>query len=103
MNNIGSDNYLKISLELNSLKLAQEQTNRDLNSLRAENSQMTAAINKLLLGNGNPEQGLIVRVDRIEQHMESAKFWRRAGLGAGFTALAGNVIQFLLPFLIKKP
>ena len=54
------------------------------------------AIKHLLTGNGTPEHGMIVRVDRLEQSDRNRSWWTRTAAAAGVTALAAtcwNVVR----------
>ncbi len=50
---------------------------------------------KLLTGNGNPEKGLIVRVDRIEQSEKSKTYWFRTITVLVITALLSSIRALL--------
>lgn len=55
-----------------------------------------AAIKHLLTGNGTPEHGMIVRVDRLEQSDRNRSWWTRTAAAAGVTALVAtcwNVVR----------
>jgi hypothetical protein len=45
-------------------------------------------IEMLLTGNGQPGNGLVVRVDRIEQNERRRDWWIRTTIAAAFTAVA---------------
>lgn len=58
-------------------------------------SRKLDGINQLLTGNGTPERGLIIRVDRLEQN-ESRRTWMmRATLTACLAALAASITAIL--------
>ena len=44
-----------------------------------------------ITGGDNPERGFHVRVDRLEQRAESAKWWTQTTAGAAITAIAASV------------
>lgn len=44
-----------------------------------------------LTGNGNPERGVIVRLDRIEQSRKAARWWGGVFLPAGVGVIGGIV------------
>lgn len=46
---------------------------------------------ELLTGNGTPEKGIIVRVDRIEQSGKSQKYWFRFIAALTITSLVSSV------------
>ena len=48
------------------------------------------AVKHLLTGNGTPERGIIVRVDRLEQSDKTRSWWTRTAAAAGVTALVGT-------------
>jgi hypothetical protein len=47
-----------------------------------------------LTGNGNPERGVIVRLDRLEQSRKSARWWGGVFLPA-VTGIVGGVVGSL--------
>ena len=53
------------------------------------------SIKSILTGNGSPERGLIVRLDRIEQTDQGRKWWLRTVGGAAAVSLVATIIEFL--------
>lgn len=49
----------------------------------------------LLTGNGSPERGLIVRVDRIEQDAKHREVWLKAAIGSSVAATIGLVVTLV--------
>lgn len=55
-------------------------------------------LNKIITGNGNPESGMIVRLDRLEQESKRRANWTKAAIGASVTAFvsaAGVLVKLL--------
>ena len=66
----------------------------DLRTDIVELSAQTKMLNQLLTGNGTPEQGVIVRLDRIEQNQQRTSWFGRTlvasiigGIGGYLTSL----------------
>jgi len=52
-------------------------------------------LEKLLTGNGTPERGVIVRLDRLEQSEARRTWWSRTACGASLTAVIGAVAAYV--------
>lgn len=48
-------------------------------------------IEEILTGNGHPANGLVVRVDRLEQAEQRRGWWSKTALGAAITAAIGSL------------
>ena len=48
-------------------------------------------IEKFVTGDHEPEKGLLVRIDRIEQTEIARKWWTQSALGAAITAIVASV------------
>jgi hypothetical protein len=44
-------------------------------------------LNHLITGNGTPERGLLIRVDRLEQQDKNRVWWLRTAVTAAFGAI----------------
>jgi hypothetical protein len=53
----------------------------------------------LVEGNGHPERGLIVRLDRLEQNESRRNWWVKASLAASISALVGVLVKSLKLFV----
>jgi len=49
----------------------------------------------LITGNGTPERGLTVRVDRLEQSEKAKKFWLRTSVVLGLSSLLAMIRNIL--------
>ena len=49
----------------------------------------------LLTGNGDPQKGLVVRVDRLEQAEKRRKWWVGTAVGAAIVAVVNAVMMWL--------
>lgn len=77
--------------------------NNQLEKSEKDNEEIKEDISKILQyieGNGQPERGLIVRFDRIEQSYQRQKKFTMAALVAGITGFIG-LIWDVLGKLIK--
>jgi hypothetical protein len=94
---------MKVLEELTTLTNRTEQLGKDIDNkyelLRSGLDQRIIhmvkkmdSINELLTGNGNPERGLIIRVDRLEQN-ESRRVWV---LRATVTACVGAIVATII-------
>jgi chromosome segregation ATPase len=52
-------------------------------------------LNELLNGNGHPEKGIVVRLDRLEQTEERRSFMHRATIVSAIGAIVATVFQWL--------
>jgi hypothetical protein len=50
----------------------------------------------ILTGNGNPEKGLIVRINRIERDAIRHLWWSRSALGAAITVIVGAIFRLII-------
>ena len=58
------------------------------------NTETQKRLCKLLEGNGDPQKGLVVRVDRLEQDHHKKKKWTWAALGTALTAAGHAVVSY---------
>ncbi len=65
-------------------------------------SEKYDVLNKLLTGNGDPEKGLLIRVDRLEQEHKRKEVWIKAAIGASVTAIFG-FLGMLFKMLMSNP
>jgi hypothetical protein len=55
-----------------------------------------AAIKILLTGNGHPETGVIVRLDRVEQREKSRTWMIHTALATTITLIIGGIYKFFV-------
>jgi len=70
---------IKHSQEL--MKQSNDQTHTEVVRLR-----------RLILGESEPEHGLVLRVDRLEQKQERANFISQTAIGVLITAIIGGIL-----------
>lgn len=49
------------------------------------------AVNRFITGNGDPDKGATVRLDRLEQKDKSRAFWTNTAIGAALSAIVAAV------------
>jgi hypothetical protein len=49
-------------------------------------------LRRLIIGESEPERGLVLRVDRLEQRQERATFWSQTAVGVVITAVIGSIL-----------
>lgn len=58
-------------------------------------------LNHHITGNGTPEHGMLIRIDRIEQRMGSQSKWIGVAVSAAATAAGAFIVQLVM-FLLKN-
>ncbi len=88
VNQIDRDNLFleisKLSQAIGEVKLKHNETDEKIDHL-----------NKLLTGNGTPEKGIIVRLDRLEQATVSRKWLMRTTIVACIAAIISTISHWL--------
>lgn len=49
-------------------------------------------LRRLIVGESEPERGLILRVDRLEQRQERSTLWSQTAIGVVITAIVGSIL-----------
>lgn len=65
--------------------------------------ESSVRLENLITGNGTPERGLIVKLDRLEQQAESNRWTMRTALTALAVAVAGMVLKLIAIAQGKTP
>ena len=49
-------------------------------------------LRRIITGESEPERGLVLRVDRLEQRQDRSTFWSQTAIGAAITAIIGAML-----------
>lgn len=64
-------------------------------TLKASHDQMhgeVVRLRRIITGESEPERGLVLRVDRLEQRQERSSFLSQTAIGAALTAIVGAMM-----------
>lgn len=78
-----------------------ERTMSELNKRFDGMEQMLRGLDHHITGNGTPERGLLIRLDRIEQKSVAQSKTAGYAIAVASTALAGIIVQVVM-FVLKK-
>lgn len=67
-----------------------EPNNRDIMARIDQLDQRFERVESFITGDRDPEKGIIVRLDRIEQNHENRKWWTQTAVGAGLTSMIAS-------------
>lgn len=67
-----------------------EPSNRDIMTRLEHLDQRFERIERFVTGDNDPEKGIILRLDRVEQHHENRKFWTQTAVGAALTSIIAS-------------
>ena len=98
MKDPNSDNHF------HEMRMAIDRLNNNVNSMRESHerlSEQIATLNKLIVGNGEPSKGIVVRLDRMEQREVRRDAWVKRAIGASVAAVFSFI--GLLIKLVSKP
>lgn len=70
-----------------------EPTNRDIMFRINDISSKFDRLDGFITGAHEPEKGLIVRIDRMEQAHKARAWWTKSALGAAITAIITSVVS----------
>ena len=71
--------------------LTKEEVREVVNSELAPLKEQVARLNHHITGNGTPERGVLIRMDRLEQDAEARKWFTRATLGTVIGAFIASM------------
>lgn len=86
---------LKVLEELTTLNARQDQLSRDIENLDESTNAKIDKINELLNGNGTPEKGMVVRLDRQEQNEQRRTWVVRTAIAAAIVAFVAAIVQWI--------
>ncbi len=67
-----------------------EPSNRDIMTRLEQLDQRFERIESFVTGDRDPEKGIILRLDRIEQHHETRKWWTQTAVGAALASIVAS-------------
>ena len=67
----------------------------ELNSNMLQMQSNFETLSKLITGNGHPEKGIIIKLDRLEQESVRRERWTKAAVAAALTALATTAVHLI--------
>jgi len=79
----------------NRIHAEEEPSNRDIMDAVMRLDARTARVEHLLNGSSNPANGLVIRVDRLEQAQETRKVWTGTAVAAAVSGLGTAVWLFI--------